>query len=149
MAGKSTVIVIIFIFALLLVGWATQLVKPLRQREDRGDHVKFSGVGYLEHSEAQPWSADYITSSAVCPFGKAMGVIFVLYAVLVMVLYPILRAGGADRHKKIDNWFFWVTLGFLVFSFAAALLLNVPLFIRLLPAAALMVIALIVFKAWD
>lgn len=149
MAAKTSLIMAIFVMTMLLVLWATQLMFH-RPRQRSTQYIKFGGAGYLEHSESSKWSPDWITQSSVCPFGKAMGMLFVVYALVVIVAYPTLRANASKIKKdKVDSWFFWVTLLFLVFAFFCALALNVPLFVRLLPAMSLMIIALIVLKTWE
>lgn len=145
MGSKASVIILCYVFALLLVLWATKIFNPFSS--GTADRVKYAGSGYLQHSEADAWTAQWITDSSVCPFGKLMGALFALFALIIIISYPINRAQATDK-DRVDNWVFWTTLIFLVASCVLALKLNVPLFIRLIPAALVLILALVLLKSW-
>jgi len=141
---KSYVIVIILFSMLLLMLIATQL------------HIDWVGgsptKSIIYHTEGKTplkWLL-----STVCPLGKIFGIVCCLIYVLIAVFYVVLRhkyyveQQDEELYNHLDIVTGSIVISFTLVGIIIAVLMNKPLFIRLVPVILFFIIYIIVLFEW-
>ena len=146
---RITLVVCLFGATAFLVLWAAFLYNSNGSRCacynkcTQGSKSVFAENDWLFHIESEKFS---ILNASTCGFGKSSAKAFFCYVAIVIVSYPLLISSLNKAKGEIVNYiFFAITLMVVGAAACLSFMLNLPLFIRLIPALITITAASVVF----